>query len=66
MPWPELRPSRRPSAGRASDSGSSRPRTVLDLTTVQGITMLITVIALVANLGTDFFYAYLDPRVRLH
>ncbi len=39
---------------------------VLDLTTVQGITMLITVIALIANLGTDFFYAYLDPRVRLH
>jgi peptide/nickel transport system permease protein len=39
---------------------------VLDLTTVQGITMLITVIALVANLLTDFFYAYLDPRVRLH
>ena len=40
--------------------------TVLDLTTVQGITMLITVIALVANLLTDIFYAYLDPRVRLH
>ncbi|MGA2199635.1 MAG: ABC transporter permease [Nitrososphaerales archaeon] len=39
---------------------------VLDLTTVQGITMLITVIALVVNLLTDFVYAYLDPRVRLH
>jgi ABC-type dipeptide/oligopeptide/nickel transport system permease component len=39
--------------------------TILDLPTVQGITMVITLIVLVANLGTDLFYAYLDPRVRL-
>jgi len=38
----------------------------LDLMTVQAITMLITIIALVMNLVTDFVYAYLDPRVRLH
>ncbi|MDV3293544.1 MAG: ABC transporter permease [Nitrososphaerales archaeon] len=39
--------------------------TVLDLPVVQGITMIITLIVLIANLGTDLFYAYLDPRVRL-
>ena len=39
--------------------------TVLDLPTVQGITMIITILVLIANLGTDLAYAYLDPRVRL-
>ena len=39
--------------------------TILDLPTVQGITMIITVLVLVCNLGTDLFYAFLDPRVRL-
>ena len=39
--------------------------TVLDLPVVQGITMIITVLVLLANLGTDLAYAYLDPRVRL-
>lgn len=39
--------------------------TVLDLPVVQAITMIITLLVLVANLGTDLFYAYLDPRVRL-
>jgi len=39
--------------------------TILDLPTVQGITMMITVLVLIANLGTDLFYAFLDPRVRL-
>jgi ABC-type dipeptide/oligopeptide/nickel transport system permease component len=39
--------------------------TILDLPTVQGITMIITLLVLIANLGTDLFYAYLDPRVRL-
>ncbi|MBI3840579.1 MAG: ABC transporter permease [Thaumarchaeota archaeon] len=39
--------------------------TVLDLPVVQGITMIITLLVLIANLGTDLMYAYLDPRVRL-
>lgn len=39
--------------------------TVLDLPVVQGITMIITLIVLIANLGTDLAYAWLDPRVRL-
>ena len=38
---------------------------VLDLPVVQGITMVITLLVLIANLGTDLAYAYLDPRVRL-
>ncbi len=38
---------------------------VLDLPVVQGITMVITVMALIFNLITDLSYAYLDPRVRL-
>ncbi len=39
--------------------------TVLDLPTVQAITVIITLLVLIANLGTDMAYAYLDPRVRL-
>jgi len=39
--------------------------TVLDLPTVQAITMIITILVLIANLVTDLSYAYLDPRVRL-
>jgi ABC-type dipeptide/oligopeptide/nickel transport system permease component len=39
--------------------------TVLDLPVVQAITMIITLMALVANLLTDLAYAWLDPRVRL-
>lgn len=39
--------------------------TILDLPTVQGLTMIITVLVLIANLITDMSYAYLDPRVRL-
>jgi len=38
---------------------------VLDLPTVQAITMIITILVLLANLGTDLAYAWLDPRVRL-
>jgi peptide/nickel transport system permease protein len=37
----------------------------LDLPVVQGITMVITLVALVFILVTDLAYAYLDPRVRL-
>ncbi len=39
--------------------------TVLDLPVVQAITMIITIMALGANLLTDLAYAWLDPRVRL-
>ena len=38
---------------------------VLDLPVIQGITMIITIMALVANLITDLSYGTLDPRVRL-
>ena len=38
---------------------------VLDLPVIQGITMIITIIALVANLITDLVYGVLDPRVRI-
>jgi ABC-type dipeptide/oligopeptide/nickel transport system permease component len=38
---------------------------VLDLPVIQGITMIITIIALVANLVTDLVYGVLDPRVRM-
>ncbi|MDG7006945.1 MAG: ABC transporter permease [Nitrososphaerota archaeon] len=38
---------------------------VLDLPVIQGITMIITIMALVANLITDLVYGVLDPRVRI-
>jgi ABC-type dipeptide/oligopeptide/nickel transport system permease component len=37
----------------------------LDLPVIQAITMIITLMVLIANIGTDLVYAYLDPRVRL-
>lgn len=37
----------------------------LDIPLVQGITMVITVMVLVAILCTDLAYAALDPRVRI-
>jgi len=37
----------------------------LDLPTVLGITMIITIMVLIANLATDLAYAFLDPRVRI-
>lgn len=39
--------------------------TNLDLPVVQGITMVITIVALIFILVTDLAYAFLDPRVRL-
>ena len=39
--------------------------TLLDLPVVQAITMIITIMVLIANLLTDLVYATLDPRVRL-
>ncbi len=37
----------------------------LDLPVVQAITMIITIMVLVANVGLDLVYALLDPRVRI-
>jgi ABC-type dipeptide/oligopeptide/nickel transport system permease component len=37
----------------------------LDLPIIQAITMIITIMVLIANVGTDLIYAYMDPRVRL-
>ena len=42
-----------------------RAATSLDLPVVQAITMIITVMVLVANIGLDLVYALLDPRVRI-
>jgi peptide/nickel transport system permease protein len=39
--------------------------TRLDLPTVLGITMVITIMVLIANIITDLAYAFLDPRVRI-
>jgi len=37
----------------------------LDIPLVQGITIVITIMVLIANLVTDIVYATLDPRVRI-
>jgi len=37
----------------------------LDLPIIIAITMIITIMVLIANIGTDVVYAYMDPRVRL-
>jgi ABC-type dipeptide/oligopeptide/nickel transport system permease component len=37
----------------------------LDFPTVMGITMIITVMTLIANLIMDILYVYIDPRVRI-
>jgi len=37
----------------------------LDIPTVLGITVIISVMVLVANLATDLVYGFLDPRVRV-
>ncbi len=39
--------------------------TRLDLPVVLGITMIITIMVLIANIATDLAYAFLDPRVRI-
>jgi ABC-type dipeptide/oligopeptide/nickel transport system permease component len=43
----------------------ARAAGVLDIPLVQGITIVITIMVLVANLITDLAYAALDPRVRI-
>lgn len=37
----------------------------LDFPTIMGITMIITVMMLIANLVMDVLYVYIDPRVRI-
>ena len=37
----------------------------LDFPTIMGITMIITVMTLIANLIMDILYVYIDPRVRI-
>jgi len=39
--------------------------TELDFSVIMGITVLITLMTLVANLITDITYAFIDPRIRL-
>ncbi len=39
--------------------------TNLDFPIIQAVTMLITLMVLIANLVTDIAYAYVDPRIRL-
>jgi len=39
--------------------------TSLDLPVVQAITMIITIMVIVANIGLDLVYALLDPRVKI-
>jgi len=43
----------------------TRAASVLDIPLVQGITIVITIMVLIANLATDLAYAMLDPRVRI-
>jgi len=38
---------------------------ILDIPLVQGITVVITIMVLIANLLTDLTYAVLDPRIRI-
>ena len=39
--------------------------TKLDFPVIMGITVLITLMTLAANLITDITYGYIDPRIRL-
>lgn len=50
-----------PGLGRRFVDAATR----LDFPVVMGITMIITIMTLVANLIVDISYVYLDPRVRL-
>lgn len=50
-----------PGLGRRFVDATTR----LDFPIVMGITMIITVMALVANLIVDIAYVYVDPRIRL-
>ena len=50
-----------PGLGRAYVHAVSR----LDFPVIMGITMLITIFVLIANLVTDLAYAWLDPRITI-
>jgi peptide/nickel transport system permease protein len=50
-----------PGLGRAFVTATSR----LDFPTIMGITMIISIMILIANLITDIAYAYIDPRIVL-
>jgi len=50
-----------PGLGRRFVEAASR----LDFPVIMGITMIITVMTLIANLIVDISYVYLDPRIRL-
>ncbi|MCK5628665.1 ABC transporter permease [Candidatus Bathyarchaeota archaeon] len=50
-----------PGLGRTYVNATTR----LDFPVVMGIVMIITVMALLANLIVDLIYVYLDPRVRI-
>ena len=39
--------------------------TKLDFPVVMGITMILTIMILIANLIVDISYMYIDPRIRL-
>jgi ABC-type dipeptide/oligopeptide/nickel transport system permease component len=39
--------------------------TLLDFPVIMGITMIITIMTLIANLIVDIIYVYIDPRIRL-
>ncbi|MGQ9460862.1 MAG: ABC transporter permease [Candidatus Bathyarchaeaceae archaeon] len=50
-----------PGAGRLFVEATHK----LDFPVIMGITVIITIMTLVANLITDITYAYIDPRIRL-
>ncbi|MEM2955234.1 MAG: ABC transporter permease [Nitrososphaerales archaeon] len=50
-----------PGLGRAYVTAVSK----LDFPLIMGITMIITIMVLIANLITDLAYAWIDPKVRL-
>lgn len=50
-----------PGLGKAFVIATSR----LDFPTIMGITMIIAIMILIANLITDIAYAYIDPRITL-
>jgi len=50
-----------PGLGRAYVTATSR----LDFPVIMGITMIITIMILVANLVTDLAYAWIDPRITI-
>ena len=50
-----------PGLGRRFVDAASR----LDFPVIMGITMIITIMTLVANLIVDIIYVYIDPRIRI-